>query len=428
MNNQNRHAILVVDDEAGIRNLLKKNLMSWNYRVISAENGRRALPLIQSDSPDLVLTDLFMPEADGFEVLRCASDKSPILPVVVMSGQGQMKDAVQALRLGAWDYIYKPINMSFLRLTIERSLEKATLIQENYRYRNHLEELVEQQNAELSASEKRFRTVADFTYDWEYWIDPNGNFVYNSPSCERITGYSSHEFLQNPSLLRKIVHPDNREVFNRHIDDYQHQREVTNIEFRIIRRDGEQCWIGHCCQPVYDSKNDYLGRRCSNRDISCQKNLEMNLIKQKEALIERTTSLEKTNEALKALLDRREIEKKSIEQSMVINLKRFVFPYLDDLEKQKNSKDTMAYINIIRTNIEQLVSPVSKSLSGAYLDLTPMEIRVADLIRQGTPTKSIADMLNISSSTVEKHRNKIRKKLNILNKRINLQTYLGSLT
>ena len=84
-------------------------------------------------------------------------------------------------------------------------------------------------------------------------------------------------------------------------------------------------------------------------------------------------------------------------------------------------------MDIIRTNVDQLINPMESNLRVAYLDLTPTEIRVADLIRQGKQSKSIADSLNISVSTVEKHRNKIRKKLNIP-KNINLTTYLNSLT
>ncbi len=133
------------------------------------------------------------------------------------------------------------------------------------------------------------------------------------------------------------------------------------------------------------------------------------------------------NQALKAIIDQREMEKRSIEQTMVLNLKRYVFPYLDALDRLKIGNDVKSYVSIIRTNIEQLISPVSKRLSGAYLDLTPTEIKVADLIRQNKRTKFIAESLNTSPSTVEKHRNKIRKKLNILNKKVNLTTYLNSL-
>ena len=112
---------------------------------------------------------------------------------------------------------------------------------------------------------------------------------------------------------------------------------------------------------------------------------------------------------------------------MVNNLKRFVFPYLDELERRKFEKDTHVYVSIIRSNIEQLITPVEKKLSGAYLALTPTEVKVADLIRLGKSSKSIATLMNTLPSTVEKHRNKIRKKLNLLKKNINLHTYLNSL-
>ena len=134
------------------------------------------------------------------------------------------------------------------------------------------------------------------------------------------------------------------------------------------------------------------------------------------------------NQALKAMIDHRDLEKRTIEQTMVLNLKRYVFPYLEEIERLKMGNDVKSYVSIIRSNIEQLIAPVSKCLSGAYLDLTPAEIKVADLIRQNKRTKFIAESLNTSPSTVEKHRNKIRKKLNILHKKVNLTTYLNSLS
>ncbi len=429
MNVQKAHTILVVDDEPSICSILKKLLTSWNFKVITAENGHRAITLIESHTPDAVITDLYMPGGNGFELLDHIKKTEPDLPVVVMSGQGERDDVIQALRLGAWDYLYKPIGeMSFLRLTIKRILEKARLVKENQAYREHLEELVRQKSAELLASEKRYRTVAEFTYNWEYWVAPEGDIVYMSPSCERITGYSTREFVQNPSLLYDITHPGDRVTFKRHLDDCHLKKEVFHLDLRIVRRDGEQRWIGHSSQPVSDSEGNYLGLRCSNRDVTYQKKIENDLIRQQHDLLNKTKSQEKSNEALKVLLDQREVEKKSIEQTMVANLKRYVFPYLKEVSRLKIGKDAKAYVSIINTNIEQLISPVSMSLSGAYLKLTPTEIKVADLIRQGRATKSIAALLKTSSSTVEKHRNKIRKKFKILNKKINLHTHLNSLT
>ncbi|MGD9009406.1 MAG: response regulator [Desulfobacteraceae bacterium] len=146
-----------------------------------------------------------------------------------------------------------------------------------------------------------------------------------------------------------------------------------------------------------------------------------------ERLRRQTENWAGVNQTLKALLDQREMEKRSIEQTMVANLKRYVFPYLDELDRLRIGKDAKSFVRIIRDNIEQLIAPVSQRLSGAYLDLTPMEIKVADLVRQNKRTKFIAKRLNTSPSTVEKHRNKIRKKLNILHKKVNLTTYLNSL-
>jgi DNA-binding response OmpR family regulator/DNA-binding CsgD family transcriptional regulator len=147
-----------------------------------------------------------------------------------------------------------------------------------------------------------------------------------------------------------------------------------------------------------------------------------------EKVSQRTEKLAAANKALKALLDQREIEKESIEQTMVANFKRFVFPYLEELDRLKPGDDAKPYVNIIRTNVEKLISPISSRLSGVYQDFTPAEMKVADLIRQGKSTKSIAKQLNTSPRTVEKHRNNIRKKLGILNKKVNLSTYLKSLS
>jgi PAS domain S-box-containing protein len=129
---------------------------------------------------------------------------------------------------------------------------------------------------ELRESEERYRTVADFTYDWEYWVDAEGNFLYVSPSCQRITGYSTKEFIDDPDLMTRIIHPDDRTEM---LDHYHKVRKVTPdavnaIDFRIIRRDGATRWIGHVCQPVYDQKGQISGRRAGNRDITERKRAE----------------------------------------------------------------------------------------------------------------------------------------------------------
>ncbi len=125
---------------------------------------------------------------------------------------------------------------------------------------------------ELCKSEVKYRTVADYTYDWELWLDPVGRLLYCSPSCERITGYSADEFLADSNLLRSIVYPDDLEIYDHHFYEgkcegsYEHE-----AEFRIVRSDGSVRWIGHACQSVFDDAGQFLGTRGSNRDITERK-------------------------------------------------------------------------------------------------------------------------------------------------------------
>jgi PAS domain S-box-containing protein len=128
--------------------------------------------------------------------------------------------------------------------------------------------------AALQASEEKFRTVADFTYDWEYWINEEGNFNYISPSCERITGYSVRQFEENPALLLDIIHPDDRQQFSRHLNEELKSPEVCHLNFRVKTRTGEERWVSHYCQQVHGDNQKFLGRRASNRDITEQKKAE----------------------------------------------------------------------------------------------------------------------------------------------------------
>jgi len=133
--------------------------------------------------------------------------------------------------------------------------------------------------AEILVSEEKFRTVADFTYDWEYWMDPAGNFLYVSPASERITGYRPEEFKENPRLFVEIIHPDHKAQLKNHFGYISSERRVCMLEFRIITRNGSERWIGHTCQPVYGHSGEFLGSRASNRDITGSKWSEKTLNK-----------------------------------------------------------------------------------------------------------------------------------------------------
>jgi PAS domain S-box-containing protein len=162
----------------------------------------------------------------------------------------------------------------------------------------------------LYENEERFRTIADFTYDWEYWISPDGKFVYVSPSCKRITGYRRDEFLEEPELLQKIVHPDDHATVAGHIHEEREDGDVHWINFRIITRSGEERWIEHICRPVYDTEGNWCGWRASNRDITERKRVEeererlmAQATKARADLEQVATALERERSALQTIMD-----------------------------------------------------------------------------------------------------------------------------
>ncbi|MFZ2198528.1 MAG: ATP-binding protein, partial [Thermodesulfovibrionales bacterium] len=113
-------------------------------------------------------------------------------------------------------------------------------------------------------------------YDFDFWVREDGEFVFMSPSCKRITGYSQHEFMGNPELLNTIIHPDDSAVYHNHIVDFRAPLH-DDMEFRIIDKDGQVRWLSHSCGPIYVD-GEFLGRRASNRDITEKKKLEDRLL------------------------------------------------------------------------------------------------------------------------------------------------------
>jgi PAS domain S-box-containing protein len=137
---------------------------------------------------------------------------------------------------------------------------------------------------ELRQGELKYRIVADFTYDWEYWQNPDGTWRYVSPACERISGHRPEEFLKRPSLLRDIIVSEDRDRWDRHNCDSQKDPSGRESQFRIKRPDGSIRWIEHACQPVTDDAGEFIGVRASNRDITQRRLAEMSEQQHREQL------------------------------------------------------------------------------------------------------------------------------------------------
>ncbi len=124
-------------------------------------------------------------------------------------------------------------------------------------------------------SEMKYRLLAEYAADWIYWVGVDGRYLYVSPACEQLLGYTPEAFLADPELMERSIHPEDRTRFQAHLA--QDQGDTEELEFRMLRRDGQICWICHQCRPLFDEAGVYLGRRGSNRDITARKRAEAHL-------------------------------------------------------------------------------------------------------------------------------------------------------
>ncbi len=139
-----------------------------------------------------------------------------------------------------------------------------------------VQDITEQKLAEAAVrdAEFRYRTVADFTADWGYWVLPDGTFRYVSPSCAEISGYTAEEFYADPGLMLRIIHPEDRSIYVGHKHLLSERGVPMPIFFRIKAKDGEMRWIAHTCRPVMDEAGKQNGFRASNRDDTERKKME----------------------------------------------------------------------------------------------------------------------------------------------------------
>lgn len=331
----------------------------------------------------------------------------------------------------------------------------------------------------LLESERRLSDILDFLPDATFVISKEGVVTLWNQAMTDLTGIKAEDMLgkkdyeyaipfygdRRPILIDIALKPKNR-MPARYSMQMENGNKISG-EAYMPKMAGGNVYLSATAAPLHDADGNIIGAIESTHDITRRKKIEeilemaraelelrveertadlsaankslsteiserkkiMKALRKKEReLREKSENLERANMALTVLLKRREEDKTELEEKVLSNVKELILPYLEKLKHMKLSRGQMDYVGILESHINDIVSPFLQNLKSTYINLTPREIEIANLVKEGKTTKSIAVLLGCSTQAVDFHRFNIRNKLGMKNKKANLRTRLLSLT
>jgi PAS domain S-box-containing protein len=292
-------------------------------------------------------------------------------------------------------------------------------------YAEHLNEEIGKRKlaeAALRKSEEDYSRLVKNSLTGIYIVQ-DGKIVHANERFAEVFGYAQDELVGMKSL--RLVHPDDKALVDGMRTKPLEGEEIPfQYEVRGVTRGGKTIWVvGKETQIEHQGRPALLGNVV---DITEQRRVADALHEKGEALKAHARKLEELTTALKVLLERREEDKSHLEEKVVSNVKKRIFPYIEALKKTGLGLSQKTYTSIIESNLQDIVSPFLRELASEYPSLTSKEIQVANLIREGKTTKEIADLLHVSASAVDFHRKNLRRKLDLTKRQGSLRGYLLS--
>ena len=314
----------------------------------------------------------------------------------------------------------------------------------------------------LRESEERYRSLLTSSPDPIVVYTMNGTATYINPAFEQTFGFSAAEVSgKQIDFVPAENWPETQEA----IESMLSGNKIKLFETKRLTKEGRVLNV-QISSTIFKNRE---GRPAGNivilRDISAQKQAEQELKKYHDHLEDRVKErtaelakinmqlqqeveerkrvekalrkrevelkaqshhLEEVNTALKVLLKQREEDKKELGENVLSNVKELISPYVERLKKGRLNTTQQTLIDIMESNLNNITSPFISKLSSKYFNLTSMEIKVANLVKEGKTNKEIADLLYLSKNTILFHRHNIRGKLNLKNEKINLRAHLLS--
>jgi len=283
----------------------------------------------------------------------------------------------------------------------------------------------------LQTSEETLRALLDSTLDLALLVDKEGTVLTINSKAAQWYGKNPEELIG--ANLYPLMPPDTLEVRKLKAEEVI----KTKQPLRYTEEDDGR-YFDCSLFPILDKAGDVKSFTVFVRDITesqqnhkalqdVRQELEYRVNERTRELEEKAQNLEEVNTALKVLLKRLDEDKKTVEEKVLFNMRQLVEPILDKLKSGRLTGRQKNLLETLTSNLEEIISPFARRVSNSLIKLTPTEIQVANFIRQGKTTKEIAEMLNLSAKTIEFHRDNIRTKIGIKNKKVNLRTYLLSI-
>ena len=274
--------ILVIDDEASTRDLLKMSLESDGYTVFVAEDGPKGLEIFARELPSVVLADIKMPGMDGIEVLRRVKEQSPDSEVIVITGHGEMNLAIQALQLKASDFINKPISDESLAVALRRAEEKIWLRNKLRGYIENLEKLIKDTTGELEKRHELEHNLIQTSMDGIIANDRRGNLIIFNEGAERIYGYTREEAISGIHVIKLYPEGVAKKIKKMiYGSEYGGPGRLINYEVEILTKNGELAPILLSATLLYEDGEE-VATVGYFKDMSEVKRLEQELVKRYE--------------------------------------------------------------------------------------------------------------------------------------------------
>lgn len=276
----------------------------------------------------------------------------------------------------------------------------------------------------LRKSEKRYRGVVEGQTELIDRCRPDYTLTFVNEAVCRYFGKKREELLGRSFL--PLIADDDRKTVRREIARLSPRRPFLTHEQRVIMPNGEIRWQEWSNQGIFDKAGNLIEIQSVGRDITKQREIKIALEDSQKILLRQKKSLEQKNTALQEILGQIGIEREKIKENVLASVENILLPIVSRLEL-KNSMIGKKYIELLKASLRDMASSFARKVVEPNLRLSPREVEICNMIKNGFTSKEIAGLLSISLYTVESHRDNIRRKFGINNKKANLVTLLKSI-